>query len=289
MIIASFDIGIKNMALCVFEIEEQCSLPKIVYWEVLNLVHEKQQNTEELLLFPCSCKNKSNKMCTKKTIYIDPKTNLYVCKVHSESMCLPSRVINPTNLRKMDSDALKELCRTYQLQEKSTKGAMVDQLTEYYKEHALISIEPPKIKAGNIDLITLGRNMMILLDDIEILKKVSHILIENQISPIANKMKTLQGMLTQYFIMSHRGRDPPIKIEHISSANKLKKFVDKNECSENNYKKHKKDGIYYAGKIMEKYDDYVHWKTIMEKSQKKDDLADCFLQGWWYIYEKIIK
>ena len=226
-------------------------------------------------------------MCTKKAIFRDPKTNTYVCKVHSESMCVPSRVINPTKLRKMDTETLKELGRTYLLQEKTTKGAMVDQLTEYYKEHALISIQAPKIKAGNVDLITLGRNMTGLLDDIEILKHVSHVLIENQISPIANKMKTLQGMLTQYFIMNTRTSDPPIKIEYISSANKLKKFVDKNESSENNYKKHKKDGIYYAAKAMENHPEYADWKTIMENSQKKDDLADCFLQGWWYIYEKI--
>lgn len=277
------------MALCVFEMEEPSSFPKIVYWQVLNLIHEKQQNTETSSVISCSCKNKSNKMCTKKAIFRDPKTHIYVCKVHSESMCVPSRVINPTNLRKMDNDALKELGRTYLLQEKPTKGAMVDQLTEYYKEHALLSIQPPKIKAGNMDLITLGRNMTLLLDDIDILKHVSHVLIENQISPIANKMKTLQGMLTQYFIMNTRTSDPPIKIEYISSANKLKKFVDKNESSENNYKTHKKDGIHYAAKIMENHPEYADWKIIMEKSQKKDDLADCFLQGWWYIYEKINK
>ena len=36
------------------------------------------------------------------------------------------------------------------------------------------------------------------LPDIE---SITHVFIENQISPIANRMKTIQGMLAQYFIM----------------------------------------------------------------------------------------
>ena len=31
----------------------------------------------------------------------------------------------------------------------------------------------------------------------------THVIIENQISPIANRMKTIQGMITQYFIMKN--------------------------------------------------------------------------------------
>ena len=40
-------------------------------------------------------------------------------------------------------------------------------------------------------------------DKIDKLKDITHIIIENQISPIATRMKTIQGLLTQYFIMKY--------------------------------------------------------------------------------------
>ena len=49
---------------------------------------------------------------------------------------------------------------------------------------------------------------------------ITHVVIENQLSPIANRMKTIQGMLAQYFIMI----DENIDIQFISSSNKLKQF-----------------------------------------------------------------
>jgi len=49
-------------------------------------------------------------------------------------------------------------------------------------------------------------------------------------------MKTIQGMLAQYFIM--RGQ-PNIVIEFVSSSNKLKDFVMEKNTT---YTQHKKDG-----------------------------------------------
>ena len=48
------------------------------------------------------------------------------------------------------------------------------------------------------------------------------VIIENQISPLANKMKTIQGMIAQYFIMNNTKT-----IEFISASNKLKQWVKK--------------------------------------------------------------
>ena len=57
--------------------------------------------------------------------------------------------------------------------------------------------------AGNTDLVEIGWNMKKHLDKIKdcTMKNIKYVLIENQISPIANRMKTIQGMLAQYFIM----------------------------------------------------------------------------------------
>ena len=59
-----------------------------------------------------------------------------------------------------------------------------------------------------------------ILNENEFTKTITHVLIENQISPIATRMKTLQGMLTQYYIDHLENVD----ITFVSSVNKLKQF-----------------------------------------------------------------
>ena len=104
---------------------------------------------------------------------------------------------------------------------------------------------------------------------------IDYVLIENQISTIATRMKTLQGMITQYFIM----RD--IKnIEFISSSNKLKEFLDKKKTT---YAERKKMGITITKEIINQSDMLHCWDETFSSSKKKDDLADCFLQGRWFI------
>jgi hypothetical protein len=95
---------------------------------------------------------------------------------------------------------------------------------------------------------------------------------------------------------------PDIHIDFISSSNKLKPFetVDKkpkqkleNTLSETpntdekrvnpDYKQHKKDGVFYCSRILNSNSDLVLWNSEFTNNKKKDDLADCFLQGIWYL------
>ena len=102
------------------------------------------------------------------------------------------------------------------------------------------------------------------------------IIIENQIAPIANRMKTIQGMIAQYFIMNN------IKtIEFISSSNKLKQWVKK----KTSYNERKKIGINITLELINKNNQFKQWDNVFVKHKKKDDLADCYLQGIWYLQE----
>jgi len=117
-------------------------------------------------------------------------------------------------------------------------------------------------------------------------------IIENQISTLASRMKTLQGMITQYFIM----KDVP-QIEFISASCKLKLFtdtpisqsLDEGICIDAaTYADRKKSGIAvcrWLGEISRKHkSDYAKWMPVFENHKKKDDLADCFLQGLWRVH-----
>lgn len=163
--------------------------------------------------------------------------------------------------------------------------------------------KPKKVNytyAHDLDLITYGRNMMKHLDAILYAPSTSApidmMIIENQISTLASRMKTLQGMITQYFIMKHI----PI-IEFISASCKLKLFTDTNTntnvdlmntdtvCVDaSTYADRKRSGIAVCrslGEISRKRNsDYAKWMPVFENHKKKDDLADCFLQGLWRVH-----
>jgi len=110
-------------------------------------------------------------------------------------------------------------------------------------------------------------------------------------------MKTVQGMLAQYFIMINDN----IHLEFVSSSHKLKQFTELkldnrehgNNTSENkpqfnaDYKKHKKDGVYYCSLMLNANNSLQPWIDSLN-TKKKDDLADSFLQGIWYLKHKNI-
>jgi len=166
----------------------------------------------------------------------------------------------------------------------------------FFFEKCFESLIPKSTKnAGETDLITIGRNMKTLLNAIPNIATITHVIMENQISTLATRMKTIQGMLAQYFIMTHTDT---IHIEFVSSVNKLKGLptkipnpVIKNVVIPNQkttYKQHKTDGVFYTRLFIEYNVWLTKWKDILE-TKKKDDLADCFLQCiWWLKHNNII-
>jgi hypothetical protein len=118
------------------------------------------------------------------------------------------------------------------------------------------------------------------------------IILENQISPIANRMKTIQGMIAQYFINSNN-----YNIHFISATNKLKSFLkdkstnitDMSSISVNtnkiSYAQRKKLSIFHTKEVLKKYNMNNELSFFSDHS-KKDDLADCFLQAYYYINNK---
>ena len=77
-------------------------------------------------------------------------------------------------------------------------------------------------------------------------------------------------------------RQPGLKVEWVSSTNKLREFTDHGEKLD--YKQRKQKSIQICSELL--MDDTFH-HDIFIKHRKKDDLADCFLQGIWYLRKKL--
>ena len=95
------------------------------------------------------------------------------------------------------------------------------------------------------------------------------------------RMKTLQGMIMQHFIE----KGVPL-IEEVSASNKLKEFLGNKKTT---YAERKKAGIKYTQEIITGNNFLNHWVEKFNKHKKKDDLADSFLQGRWYLKNTILK
>ena len=124
--------------------------------------------------------------------------------------------------------------------------------------------------ASDCNLIDVGIVLSQKLPSIMELDDVDKILIENQIGPLAIRMKCVQGMLTQFFI------EKGIKdITFVSSSNKLKHFA----VPKKNYKERKASGIMVTQQYITDNSLLNKWIVHFHKHKKKDDLADSFLQG----------
>jgi hypothetical protein len=211
----------------------------------------------------------------------------------------------PQNLKLRKADLVQEIVTTLA---RDYLEPFDENKYSSYITGVVVSDKPKKVNyiyAHDLDLITYGRNMMKHLDAILFPASsngagatagaaIDMMIIENQISTLASRMKTLQGMITQYFIMKHIPQ-----IEFISASCKLKLFTDSNfehggeeVCVDaSTYADRKKSGIIVCrslGEISRKYNSsYAKWMPVFENHKKKDDLADCFLQGLWRIHSAV--
>ena len=374
MRIISFDVGMKNLAYCLFSIPETVTTTTtttttgtgpsdliheihIERWDVIDLRFEPnlsdtsiaevappalkrtcmndgklakwmylpggQGSTESTtspspspstFMYCSKCSEKSKyKTPSREILPIKRKPELLLKKKLGELMDIKANLSTPlptptnqnanTNLKVRKADLIQEITTTL------SRDYMEPFDESKYSNYIAGTVPPSKPKKANytyahdLDLITYGRNMMKHLDAIlysttssssTTNTPIDMMIIENQISTLASRMKTLQGMITQYFIMKHI----PI-IEFISASCKLKLFTDTTTSLDlmntdtvcvdaSTYTDRKKSGIAVCrslGEISRKRNsDYAKWMPVFENHKKKDDLSDCFLQGLWRVH-----
>jgi hypothetical protein len=277
MSIISFDIGIKNMAYCVFDTNGA-----VIDWNISNLM-DREPDAKTCTVLGTNKKN-NGMVCGKKAKF--EKGDACFCQVHAKSsqFMLPDKQCSLGSIKKLKLEELRQLAvsRFISLDVSDTKPVIVARISAFFTEKMLVPITHKKTNAGAVDLVSIGRNMKTEFGKIESFKNVKHVIVENQISPIATRMKSIQGMLAQYFIM----QSDDINIEFLSSIGKLKGFEKQNENLDSEYQQHKKDAIFYCTQLLAT-ERYAAWKDVLN-TKKKDDLADCFLQGIQWMKRKNI-
>ena len=131
------------------------------------------------------------------------------------------------------------------------------------------------MNTNTLNMIDCGKLLKKHLDKHFNEKDIDKIIIENQIGPLALRMKMMQGMITQHFIENNKN-----DIEFINASNKLKEFIKNKKTT---YNERKKMSIDITKKYIEEHNLMNKWEDIFIKHSKKDDLADSFLQALWYI------
>ena len=314
----SIDIGIKNLAFCLFEIEN--NIYSVKKWDIVNIGEEtplfcgeieneksKTKSTKSTKQQPKQQQPKqqhpppqSINICNKPAKYT--KNNKCYCLKHSKKQVfhVPTKELAPAYLNKQKINSLFELAEKYNIS--YTKPIKKQDLIHLFNEHVLNKcFETVNITNSNkVDIISIGKNIKTKFDNIFTINNtydnIDVILIENQISPIANRMKTIQGMVAQYFIMKCSSSQQQQHIEFVSSFNKLKEVTNNNNTLNNTqdektekakYNDRKKMGISTCLENLEKTHINDEWVKFFNKHSKKDDLADCFLQGIWYIKNRL--
>lgn len=234
--IISFDVGIKNLAYCIIEKENDNF--KILNWNIINIMEDEINNYEK-----CNY-NKKNKICNNKaSVYVEESQNkYYFC---NKSICQ------------------KDLINLYP----NNKIHKIKNIN--LKSYSLLNISSNLIK--KLHLIK------------DIILNVDEVLIENQ--PVLKNptMKSIQMIIYGFFI-DYGYNKTNINIHLFSARDKLKLYngpqIDVSHIK-NNYTKRKFLSIEYT-----KY--YIKDSEFLDfflNSKKKDDLADCFIQGYYYLFK----
>jgi hypothetical protein len=274
MKILSIDVGIKNLAYCLFDSLQMNEHFKITKWDIVDL-------SEKECLQKCAF-IENNKPCSNLAKFT--KNEKCFCLKHSkkQKFQIPTSEQKLAFIKKQKIEKLFEIanCHNIKHEFKIKKADLINLINNYFFENYCQPIEHKK--ANEVNLFNIGLNIKTKFNNLfENEREIDFVIIENQISPIATRMKTIQGMIVQYFIMSNINVQ---NIEFISASNKLKDCNNTNEKKiKTTYSERKKMGITKCLELISTNILFTDQVEYFNQHKKKDDLSDSFLQGIWFI------
>lgn len=287
MKILSFDVGIKNLAYCLIHKDDNNNF-KIEDWDVINLTDER---------IKCMCLNKNKKLCSSYATYsyMLNGNKIFCCNKHKKEYIKPKIQIDGCR----DDDKCQYKNRKGNLCNKRAKGILDNKslCNTHIKSESNLLIKktgPSKIVSQNSNKISNFKLISKLSSELESRKNlltVNEVVIENQPSLINPIMKTISTFIYSYFyirgIVDKKITESSIDmVRFISPSNKLK--INKNHTKKligsdkkKAYEVTKKLSRIYCKALIKDDNDKLE---LLNTHNKKDDLCDAFLQGFYCLY-----
>jgi len=281
--ILSWDVGYVNLAYCLLKFKN--NKHEIISWNKINLVHKE--------VSPCFYKD-----CKKPSKLFGGYDNqLYCCGVHKKKcqQKLDKKLkIYLKNIFETDLDNT-ECCKcekqakwinyeTFKPYCTNHKSMLIKTIIKDYKLKNVVKKSSSKIPVQTIQLSLLNK-----MDELyPIFKNITNVVIENQPSYKNPKMKSISNTLMDHFLVRgliDKKYENLKEAKFMSPSNKLKIGDDKKLVVEKKkkYKMTKDLGIKYTTELIKNNKkDLDHFMSF----KKKDDIADCFLQGLYYFHNK---
>jgi hypothetical protein len=249
MKLVSFDVGLRNLAVCVMEGTTRANV-KITHWEVIDVM------AEGVGLDKPKCYK-----CKKPANWMKKDDATYSCKTHCPKSGKPptKKSLNDKTIDVLKAEAAREKVTG------STKKELVDALYAFYRDNTWIKAIKSTKQVSVVDFAEpLAKSMEMRVKEWE---GADLIAFEQQPD---KRMLCVQAMLHMWFVC--RG----YRCKGVSATHKLTNIITLQDVTKT-YKGRKSTGIIHATELVKN----ETWKAYLLKHPKKDDLADCFLQGLW--------
>ena len=193
----------------------------------------------------------------------------------------PEKKIKQWGILNMNDDPICQMTKRKKCEKQASY--LVNKESYYCSAHSKEFTKKKKLNT-NRDLFKLSQNCIRELNSID-LTNISYILIENQPALKNPTMKSIQMIIYTFFINNGvmNNESPISEVHMINARNKLKVYKGEPiECDiKDKYKKNKYLSVVYTTEMIGDESDEI--KQLYHESKKKDDLADCYLQGIYYI------
>ena len=285
MRIVSFDIGIKNLAYCMGEFNEETKELLIEEWDIINLL-EDEINAQQ----KCShiSKMRPYRPCKHFAIFKTANEKEFYCKAHKKN-----HTKNPDYHCKIEKHTGGEKC--YEDECKKTSKYNINgglycpshkvKLEKHYKQFKLKKHKT--IKCNEYPICKIADKMITVMDGkYQHLLNCDLVLLELQPVLLGPKMKSVSNYLSMWFRM--RGKHDRVngsniqEVKYYMATNKLKFNKENTKENESTYKNRKRTGIENVNDYFDVINDMEN-KEKFNTHKKKDDLADALLQILSYL------
>jgi hypothetical protein len=293
MKVLSWDVGIINLAYCLIDYNKQTKEFKILDWDIINLTDRDKMKCTE---------------CNANPSYYQEVSEKYYCKNHSKLA-----MISPPEfdfLFQINENCPLDLCSFEGKNDTCGKKSKYQLNTTYFcNTHAKSKYKSlcnsyklvNHTKKG-IDKMSMDDFLLRLIKELDKrpgLLECEAVFIENQPTMKNPRMKTISVTLYNYYtirgiIDKHISKSPLKEVHFMAPSNKLKLAdngdkaelvkVKNNDDDSKTYKLTKALGVKYC---LEMIKQYPEWVAKFNSHKKKDDLADCFLQGMYALINKL--